>query len=92
MPLYTFLEEYDFGGKTIIPFTTHGGSVFFRTIQTIAELQQEEISDEEEVNYPYDIYELEFIPEVLYKAAYRKSLTMLLSVDEKVDIVKNCLR
>lgn len=23
MPLYTFLEEYDFSGKTIIPFTTH---------------------------------------------------------------------
>lgn len=30
-----------------------------------------------EENYPYDIYELEFIPEVLYKAAYRKSLTTL---------------
>lgn len=26
MPLYTFLEQYDFSGKTIIPFTTHGGS------------------------------------------------------------------
>lgn len=30
-----------------------------------------------EENYAYDIYELEFIPEVLYKAAYRKSLTTL---------------
>lgn len=39
MPLYTFLEEYDFGGKTIIPFTVHGGSGFSRTIQTIAGLQ-----------------------------------------------------
>lgn len=39
MPLYTFLEEYDFNGKTIIPFTTHGGSGFSRTIQTISELQ-----------------------------------------------------
>lgn len=39
MPLYTFLEEYDFSGKTIIPFTTHGGSGFSRTISTIAELQ-----------------------------------------------------
>lgn len=39
MPLYTFLEEYDFSGKTIIPFTTHGGSGFSRTIDTIAELQ-----------------------------------------------------
>lgn len=39
MPLYTFLEEYDFSGKTIIPFTTHGGSGFSRTIDTIQELQ-----------------------------------------------------
>lgn len=39
MPLYTFLEEYDFSGKTIIPFITHGGSGFSRTIQTISELQ-----------------------------------------------------
>lgn len=39
MPLYTFLEEYDFSGKIIIPFTSHGGSGFSRTIQTISELQ-----------------------------------------------------
>lgn len=39
MPLYTFLEENDFSGKTIIPFTTHGGSGFSRTIETISELQ-----------------------------------------------------
>ena len=39
MPLYSFLEEYDFSGKTIIPFTTHGGSGFSRTIRTIAEMQ-----------------------------------------------------
>lgn len=39
MPLYTFLEEYDFSGKTIIPFTTHGGSGFSRTIQTIEDMQ-----------------------------------------------------
>ena len=39
MPMYTFLEEYDLGGKTIVPFTTHGGSGFSRTIQTIEELQ-----------------------------------------------------
>lgn len=38
MPLYTFLEEYDFSGKTIIPFTTHGGSGFSRTISTIESL------------------------------------------------------
>lgn len=39
MPLYTFLEQYDFSGKTIIPFTTHGGSGFSRTVQTISEMQ-----------------------------------------------------
>lgn len=26
MPIYTFLEEYDFAGKTIIPFASHEGS------------------------------------------------------------------
>jgi flavodoxin len=25
MPVFTFLEEYDFSGKTIVPFCTHGG-------------------------------------------------------------------
>ena len=30
-----------------------------------------------EENYAYDIYELEFIPEVLYGASYRKSLTTI---------------
>ncbi len=39
MPVYTFLEEYDLGGKTIIPFVTHGGSGFSGTLNTIAELQ-----------------------------------------------------
>lgn len=43
MPLYTFLEEYDFSGKTMIPFTTHGGSGFSRTIQTISELQPDAV-------------------------------------------------
>ena len=39
--LYTFLEEYDFSGKTIIPFCPHGGSGFSRTESTIADLQPE---------------------------------------------------
>lgn len=38
-PLYTFLEAYDFSGKTIIPFVTHGGSGFSGTQGTIAQLQ-----------------------------------------------------
>lgn len=37
--MYTFLEEYDFSGKTIIPFCPHGGSGFSRTESTIAALQ-----------------------------------------------------
>lgn len=41
MPLYSFLEEYDFGGKTVIPFVTHGGSRASRTIETISELEPE---------------------------------------------------
>ena len=39
MAVYTFLDEYDFSGKTIIPFCPHGGSGFSRTENTIAELQ-----------------------------------------------------
>ena len=39
MPLYSFLEEYDFSGKTIIPFITHGGSRASQTIKAISDLQ-----------------------------------------------------
>lgn len=39
MPVYSFLEEYDFGAKTIIPFVTHGGSGFSNTCRVIADLQ-----------------------------------------------------
>lgn len=39
MPMYTFFEEHDFSGKTIVPFVTHGGSGFSRTIRTIEELE-----------------------------------------------------
>lgn len=45
--LYTFLEEYDFSGKTIIPFCPHGGSGFSRTESTIAELQPDATVSEE---------------------------------------------
>lgn len=31
MPVYTFLESYDFNGKTIVPFATHEGSGFCGT-------------------------------------------------------------
>lgn len=38
-PLYTFFDEYDFSGKTIIPFNSHNGSRFSNTISTIEELE-----------------------------------------------------
>lgn len=37
--LYTFFETYDFSGKTIVPFNTHGGSGFSGTQNTIAQLE-----------------------------------------------------
>lgn len=39
MALYSFFEEYDFSGKTIIPFNVHNGSRFSGTISTIQELE-----------------------------------------------------
>lgn len=39
MAVYSFLEEYDFGAKTIIPFNVHNGSRFSGTIDTIKELE-----------------------------------------------------
>lgn len=33
--LYTFFELYDFSGKTVIPFSTHGGSGLAGTVSTI---------------------------------------------------------
>ena len=35
MPLYSFLDEYDLSGKTIMPFVTSGGTGFSRTIRSI---------------------------------------------------------
>lgn len=37
--LYSFFDEYDFSGKTIIPFNVHNGSRFSGTIDTIRELE-----------------------------------------------------
>lgn len=39
MVMYSFFEEYDFSGKTIIPFNVHNGSRFSGTIETIQELE-----------------------------------------------------
>ncbi|MDE6760146.1 MAG: hypothetical protein K2J90_05610 [Lachnospiraceae bacterium] len=37
--LYSFFDEYDLSGKTIIPFNVHNGSRFSGTIETIQELE-----------------------------------------------------
>lgn len=39
MILYSFFDAYDFSGKNIIPFNTHGSSGFSNTINTIAEME-----------------------------------------------------
>lgn len=38
MPVFTFLEEYDFSGKTIIPFCTHEGNGLGHSEKDIAKL------------------------------------------------------
>lgn len=40
MSLYSFFEEYDFAGKTVIPFCTHGGSRFSQSVKTIINLEK----------------------------------------------------
>lgn len=39
MAVYTFLDEVDLSGKTVIPFITSGGSGFSNTISTIQEME-----------------------------------------------------
>lgn len=38
MPVFTFLEEYDFSGKTITPFCTHEGSALGSSVRDIKKL------------------------------------------------------
>jgi len=38
MPVFTFLEEYDFSGKTIAPFCTHEGSGMGRSVADIKKM------------------------------------------------------
>lgn len=41
MILYTFLDEFDLSGKTVVPFNTSGGSGFSGSLDTIAEMEPE---------------------------------------------------
>lgn len=38
MPIATFLEQYDFSGKTLIPFSSHGGGRLGQSVSDIAKL------------------------------------------------------
>ena len=39
MALYSFFDEYDLSGKTIVLFTSHGGNRFCKTLKTVQELE-----------------------------------------------------
>lgn len=38
MPVYSFLEEYDFGGKTILSFSSHGGTMFGDSVSDLSKM------------------------------------------------------
>ncbi len=38
MPVYSFLEEYDFSGKTIISFSSHGGTMFGDSVSDLSKM------------------------------------------------------
>ncbi len=38
MPVFTFLSEYNFSGKFVVPFCTHGGSNMGRSVEDIKRL------------------------------------------------------
>jgi flavodoxin len=46
MGVFTFLENYDFSGKTIYPLVTHGGSRFGRSLDDIKKLCPKAVSGE----------------------------------------------
>ena len=46
MPIASFLEEYDFSGKTIVPFCSHGGGRFGQSLTAIAKLAPDAVIGE----------------------------------------------
>ena len=38
MPVYSFLEEYDFSGKTILSFSSHGGTMFGDSVSDLSKM------------------------------------------------------
>ena len=55
MPIASFLEGYDFSGKRIIPFCSHGGGRFGQSLTAIAKLAPDAVMGEGlSVNYSGD--------------------------------------
>ena len=54
MPVYSFLEEYDFTGKTVIPFATSAGSGFSGTIDTLREMLPDAVIVDDGLHIPMD--------------------------------------
>ena len=46
MPVASFLEEYDFSGKTILPFCSHGGGRFGQSLTAITKLVPDAVMGE----------------------------------------------
>ena len=46
MPIASFLEGYDFAGKRIIPFCSHGGGRFGQSLTAIAKLAPDAVMGE----------------------------------------------
>ncbi len=46
MPIASFLEQYDFAGKTIVPFCSHGGGRFGQSLTAIAKLAPDAVMGE----------------------------------------------
>lgn len=52
MAVHTFLEEYDFSGKTIVPFVTHGTGGLASTIEDITA----DLPDDVTILQPIGVY------------------------------------
>ena len=38
MPVVSFVEQYDFAGKIVIPFSSHGGTIFGDSVSDLSKL------------------------------------------------------
>ena len=63
MPVFTFLEEYDFSGKIVIPFTSYGNGVFEKSINSLKETLPDSIIEE---GFAVQEHEFEDMPQEVY--------------------------